>query len=87
MVDFCRPDHILTSGVINCLTQHVQQNVLVAANRSPTPLSVNNAPSMASMSNAEIPCQSAITQDNPEVLQQDNIHVEDNQVEVANTSS
>ena len=83
---------ILTLGVINSLMQHVQQNGLVEANRSPTPLSsstVNNAdalPSMASISNAEIPCQSTITQDNQEVLQQDGIPVEDNQVEVANMS-
>ena len=88
---------ILTSGVINSLTQHVQQNMLADTSTPQRPLSfstvdnldaqLNAVPSVPSTNNTEMLSQSTVAQDiNPEVLQQDDVPVEGNEVEITNAS-
>ena len=88
---------ILTSGVINSLTQHVQQNMLADTSTPQRPLSfstvdnldaqLNAVPSVPSTNNTEMLSQSTVAQDiNPEVLQQDDVLVEGNEVEITNAS-
>ena len=88
---------ILTSGVINSLTQHVQRNMHAGTSTPQRPLSLstidnsdaqlNAVPSAPSTNNTEMLSQSTVAQDiNPGVLQQDDVPVEVNEVEITNAS-
>ena len=84
---------ILTSGVINSLTQHVtidsapQRPLLLGTinnNSDPLPDAVPSVP--PSTSNTEVVSQSVAQDINPEVLQQDDVPMEGNEVEITNAS-
>ena len=85
---------VLASGVINSLTQHhLQQNVQVQTNQIPNSSStVSNLDAQLNMSHpftssAEMLSQSTDIEDaEPEVLQQDNVPLENNEVEVTDAS-
>ena len=89
---------ILTSGVINSLTQHVRQTnsapqrpLLLSTTDDDLDPQLNAVPSVPpSTSNTEVLSQSlqhSVAQDtNPEVLQQGDVPVEGNEVEITNAS-